>query len=44
VAKNGSDAPEKSTLILEFYYTMGQPHLSIAAKDSLQKPSAVFFR
>jgi hypothetical protein len=44
VAKNGSDAPEKSTLILEFYYTMGQPHLSIAAKDNLQKPSAVFFR
>lgn len=40
VAKNGSDAPEKSTLILEFYYTMGQPHLSIAAKDNLQKPWA----
>lgn len=40
VAKNGGDAPEKSTLILEFYYTMGQPYLSIAAKDNLQKPWA----
>lgn len=40
VAKNRGDAPEKSTLILEFYYTMGQPYLSIAAKDNLQKPWA----
>lgn len=40
VAKNGGDAPEKSTLILEFHCTMGQPYLSIAAKDNLQKPWA----
>ena len=40
VAKNGGNAPEKSTLILDFHCTMGQPYLSIAAKDSLQKPWA----
>jgi len=40
VAKNGGNAPEKSTLILEFHCTMGQPYLSIAAKDNLQKPWA----
>ena len=40
VAKNEGNAPEKSTLILDFHCTMGQPYLSIAAKDNLQKPWA----
>ena len=40
VAKNEGNAPEKSTLVLEFHCTMGQPYLSIAAKDNLQKPWA----
>ena len=40
MAKNGANAPEKSTLVLEFHCTMGQPYLSIAAKYNLQKPWA----